>query len=114
MLESCSLGIGSPVLLTDKCTLSWLLVNVTLTKNQDKVHLSVNNTGEPIPKEQISNIFERFYRVDESRARKKDGYGLGLAIAKSIVDTHHGKITVKSSKDEGTTFTISFPLVKKR
>jgi len=88
-------------------------INVTLTRIQDKVNLSVNNTGEPIPKEQLPNIFERFYRVDESRARKKDGYGLGLAIAKSIADTHHGKIIVKSSKAEGTTFTITFPLVKK-
>ena len=77
------------------------------------MNLSINNTGEPIPKEQILHIFERFYRVDESRAREKDGYGLGLSIAKSIVETHHGKITVKSSESEGTTFTVSFPLVKK-
>ena len=88
-------------------------INVTLTKTQDKVNLSINNTGEPIPKEKIPHLFERFYRVDESRARKKDGYGLGLAIAKSIVETHHGKIIVKSSEAEGTTFTVAFPLVNK-
>lgn len=88
-------------------------INVNLTKTQDKVLLSViNNTGDPIPKEKIQHLFERFYRVDESRARKKDGYGLGLAIAKTIVDTHHGKIIVKSSEAEGTTFTLVFPLAK--
>lgn len=89
------------------------IIKISLTKNQDKTLLSVNNPGDPIPKEKIPHLFERFYRIDESRARKKDGYGLGLAIAKSIVDTHNGKITVKSSEGEGTTFTVAFPLVKK-
>ena len=88
-------------------------INVTLSQNQDKMNFSINNTGEPISQEQITHIFERFYRVDESRAREKDGYGLGLSIAKSIVETNHGKIAVKSSKSEGTTFTVSFPLAKK-
>ena len=88
-------------------------INITLSQNQDKMNFSINNTGEPISKEQITYIFERFYRVDESRAREKDGYGLGLSIAKSIVETNHGKIAVKSSKSEGTTFTVSFPLAKK-
>lgn len=88
-------------------------IKVTLTKNQDKVLLSVNNTGNPIPKEKIPHLFERFYRVDESRARKRDGYGLGLAIGKTIVDSHNGKIYVKSSEVEGTTFSAVFPLVRK-
>lgn len=87
-------------------------IKVTLTKNQDKAFLSVNNLGAPIPKEKIPYLFERFYRIDESRARKKDGYGLGLAIGKTIADSHNGKISVKSSQSEGTTFTIAFPLVK--
>ncbi|OOM75356.1 alkaline phosphatase synthesis sensor protein PhoR [Clostridium puniceum] len=87
-------------------------ININLTKTQDKLLLSVNNTGEPIPEEKILHLFDRFYRADESRARKKDGYGLGLAIAKTIVDTHHGKIIVKSSKAEGTTFSVAFHLAK--
>ena len=61
-----------------------------------------------------SDVFERFYRVDESRAREKDGYGLGLSIAKSIIETHHGKIAVKSSESKGTTFTVSFPLIRNK
>lgn len=89
-------------------------IKINLIKNQDKVYFSLNNTGECIPKEKISHLFERFYRVDESRVRKKDGYGLGLAIAKTIVDSHNGKITAKSSEAEGTTFTVSFPLSKTR
>lgn len=87
-------------------------INVNLTKTQDKVYFSVNNTGKTIPKEKISHLFERFYRVDESRARQKDGYGLGLSIAKTIVESHHGKIDAASSEFEGTTFTVSFPLSK--
>lgn len=89
-------------------------IRINLSKTQDKVLFTINNTGEPIPKEKISHLFERFYRVDESRARKKDGYGLGLAIAKTIVGSHNGKISVKSSESEGTTFTISFPLSKRK
>ena len=87
-------------------------ITVALAQNQDKVNLSINNTGKPLSKDQIIHVFERFFRIDESRAREKDGYGLGLAIAKSIVETHNGKITVKSSECEGTTFTVSFTLAK--
>lgn len=87
-------------------------IKVTLTKIQDKAVLSINNEGEPISKEKIPYIFGRFYRIDESRARKKDGYGLGLAIGKTIADSHNGKITVKSSKAEGTTFSVAFTLAK--
>lgn len=87
-------------------------INVTLEKTSDKVNLSVTNTGEPIPEEEIQHIFKRFYRVDKSRVREKGGYGLGLSIAKTIVDSHHGKINIKSSKYDGTTFTVSFPLQK--
>lgn len=88
-------------------------IKVSLIKNQDKALLSVNNPGDPIAKEKIPHLFERFYRTDESRARKKDGYGLGLAIGKTIVDSHNGKITVKSSESYGTTFTVAFSLTKK-
>ncbi len=84
-------------------------ITVALALKQDKIKLSVHNTGEPIPAEQLERIFERFYRVDKSRAREKGGYGLGLSIAKSIVASHHGKISVHSTAQEGTTFIVSFP-----
>lgn len=83
-------------------------VRFLLHADGDRVTLSVNNTGERIPPELIPHIFERFYRVDESRARDKGGYGLGLSIAKSIVDRHGGRITVKSDEETGNTFTCTF------
>lgn len=89
-------------------------VNVTLKRIQEKILLEVKNEikyeEDLIPKEDIEHIFERFYRVDKSRARKEGGYGLGLSIALTIVENHHGKIKVKSSMDEGTVFSISFPV----
>lgn len=81
-------------------------VTVTLSYTQEKAHLSVNNTGSYISEEEMKHLFERFYRVDESRARKAGGYGLGLAIAHSIVTNHHGHIVVKSNEMIGTTFEI--------
>lgn len=84
-------------------------VTVTLARQQDKLRLTVHNTGEPIPPEHLPHLFERFYRADPSRDRRQGGYGLGLAIAKSIVETHRGKISVASSAAGGTTFTVLLP-----
>ena len=85
-------------------------ITVTFDSKHEQAYLSVNNTGEPIPEEQLDRIFERFYRVDSSRVRQEGGYGLGLAIAKTIVDNHRGQIAVESTADKGTTFTIRLPL----
>ena len=71
--------------------------------------LSVHNTGDAIPPEKIDHVFERFYRVDESRVREKDGYGLGLSIAQNIVEKHSGEIIVAYSNENGTCFEVSFP-----
>ncbi|MBE7065696.1 MAG: sensor protein DltS [Ruminococcaceae bacterium] len=84
-------------------------VSVKLTSKQGKVKLFVRNTTDAaIPPEKIRHIFDRFYRVDSSRARKEGGYGLGLAIAKTIVDEHRAIICVKSSVEKGTMFTVTF------
>ena len=85
-------------------------VFVRLQKEGEAARLSVHNTGEPIPAESLPHLFERFYRVDKSRAQQCGGYGLGLAIAKSIADTHRGRLTVESSAERGTTFEARFPL----
>ena len=82
-------------------------VTIRLDKT-DRIHLSIHNCGGSITEEQKKHLFERFYRTDESRDRKAGGYGLGLAIAKSIVDHHQGKIIVKSSENKGTTFDYIF------
>ncbi|MEE1077349.1 MAG: HAMP domain-containing sensor histidine kinase [Acutalibacteraceae bacterium] len=80
-----------------------VLVNTESHKN--KCHITVSNTGEPIPDELKAKIFERFFRSDESRHREENRYGLGLAIAKQIIDNHNGTITV-SCEDGYTTFEI--------
>lgn len=84
-------------------------VTVHLDQVQDKVRLSVHNTGPAIPPEHLPHLFERFYRSDAARDRSQGGYGLGLSIAKSIAEGHGGRIYVSSSSEEGTTFTVVFP-----
>ena len=80
---------------------------VNLKKVKDKINLEVINKGLPIPKEDETKIFERFYRADKSRNRSSNRYGLGLSIAKEIVIRHNGIITASSS-DGYTTFKIIF------
>ena len=72
-------------------------VIVNLSKSNKQIILEVKNTGLPIKKEDEEKIFERFYKVDTSRNRNSNNYGLGLAIAKNIVERHNGKITAHSS-----------------
>ncbi|HWQ29425.1 MAG TPA: HAMP domain-containing sensor histidine kinase, partial [Negativicutes bacterium] len=76
--------------------------------------LSVSNTGEGISEEQIARVFDRFYRTDRSRSGKSGGYGLGLAIAKSIVEQHKGKISAKSTVNDSTTFVMEIPLINRK
>lgn len=86
------------------------VVTLTLEQVQSKARLTVNNTGALIPMDQLEQIFERFYRLDQSRARKTEGYGLGLSIAKTIVEAHGGKISAVSSAGAGTSFIVTLPL----
>ncbi|MEK4277006.1 sensor histidine kinase [Paenibacillus sp. FSL R7-0026] len=81
-------------------------VNVTLQKQNNDVVLAVSNTGEGIALEHLDRIFDRFYRTDSSRARKHGGHGLGLAIARSIVDQHKGEVYARSVVGEGATFYV--------
>ena len=83
-------------------------VFISLTHTRSNVVLSVINNGEPIPQEQIAQLFERFYRADEARNGEDKHYGLGLAIAKAIVDAHHGKIEV-SCYDGKVCFMVQVP-----
>lgn len=85
-------------------------ISVSLNIKHDKMIFSVNNSGEPIEAVHLPHLFERFYRAEESRARQKGGYGLGLSIAKTITEMHNGKISVTSTKENGTTFAVSIPL----
>ena len=83
-------------------------IDVELNKDKNKIKLKIKNTGEGIKKEDLDKIFERFYRLDTSRARDTGGYGLGLSIAKSIVESHNGKIYAESNIGKDTTFIIEF------
>ncbi len=85
-------------------------VTLTLSRLQEKLRLSVVNSGPPIPPEHLPHLFERFYRADSSRSREKGGYGLGLSIAQAIVQAHGGRITVTSSAQSGTCFTALLPI----
>ena len=82
-------------------------VKVTLKHQGDKKVFSVYNTGQGIKNEDKERIFERFYRSDESRNRATGGYGLGLAIAKSIIDKHKFKINVINQEGKDICFVIT-------
>ena len=82
-------------------------VNVILKMVGNDITLLVSNKGDTIPKEDEEKIFDRFYKIDKSRNRKKGTYGLGLAIAKNIVINHNGVISA-SSKDNIITFKVLF------
>ena len=88
-------------------------VTVSLHREKDMVTYSVNNHGTPIDHEDLEHVFERFYRSDKARTRTNSGsYGLGLAIAKGIVDAHHGDVQVESDLEHGTTFSASLSAVQ--
>ena len=80
-------------------------VSVNLTKKNKQIILEVKNKGLPIKKEDEEKIFERFYKVDTSRNRNSNNYGLGLAIAKNIVERHNGEISAHSESGY-TTFKV--------
>jgi signal transduction histidine kinase len=76
------------------------------------VEVSVSDTGEGIPAEDLPHVFERFYRVDKSRARATGGSGLGLTIAKRLIEAHGGTIVVQSKLGEGSRFSFTLPVVE--
>ena len=88
-------------------------VRLTLTKDHSIAEISVINMGEEIPAEHRERIFERFYRVDTARTGEDKHYGLGLAIAKAIVDAHHGHIEVRCYNGL-VEFRVSLPIPKEK
>jgi two-component system OmpR family sensor kinase len=71
--------------------------------------LSVQDNGPGIHEEHLPHLFDRFYRIDTSRTRKSGGAGLGLAITKSIVEIHGGRVQVESKPGEGARFSVFLP-----
>jgi len=87
-------------------------ITVAAAKQGDWVEISVSDTGEGIPAEDLPNIFERFYRVDRSRARATGSSGLGLTIARRLVEAHGGQITVQSELGKGSRFSFTLPIAE--
>lgn len=79
---------------------------------EEMLAVSVNNKGDVIPKEIQPRIWERFYRIDTETTRNRSGSGLGLAIVSRILNRHNGWAEVASNNEDGTTFTVVFPLYK--
>jgi len=88
------------------------IITVAAAKQGNWLEVSVSDTGEGIPAGDLSNIFERFYRVDRSRARATGGSGLGLTIARRLVEAHGGKITVQSELGKGSRFSFTLPIAE--
>jgi signal transduction histidine kinase len=86
-------------------------VRVTLSEENGLVKATVSDTGIGIRKEDLTKIFDRFYRVKSTETREIIGTGLGLSIVKSIVDAHLGSVSVGSEPGKGTTFTVYFPKI---
>lgn len=85
------------------------IITCRLLETHNHVIMSITDQGLGIPKDSISHIFDRFYRVDKARSRAQGGTGLGLAISKEVIQLHGGRIWVESREGEGSTFYISLP-----
>ena len=85
-------------------------LGLTIREGTNKAYVSVSNDGETIPPEELPLVFDRFHKLDKSRSKNRDGWGLGLYIVKTIVCAHGENISV-TSKDGKTEFTFTMPLV---
>jgi two-component system sensor histidine kinase ArlS len=87
-------------------------VAISIKEEERFVTVAVKDYGIGIPRDQLEKVFLRFYRVDKARSREKGGVGLGLAIAKEIIDKYNGQITIDSEVGKGTTVALSIPKEK--
>ena len=96
---------------SDQQLLSKQMIN---TQEYKEWLIHVKNTGPSISEEDQARIFDRFYREDQSRAKETGGYGLGLAIAKQVIEQHHGQISVSNYLPQGVDFKVQLPLKPKK
>jgi len=87
-----------------------LVVKLFARVDQNQLVITVQDFGMGIPEEHFGRLFERFYRVDKARTRKRGGTGLGLAIVKHIAHIHHGTVSVQSEVGKGSSFSMIIPL----
>jgi two-component system phosphate regulon sensor histidine kinase PhoR len=84
-------------------------IRVETARHGSSFALSVSDQGPGIPEDDLSRVFERFYRVDKSRARDPGGTGLGLAIVKHLVELHHGTVAAENRTEGGTRVVVTLP-----
>ena len=89
-------------------------IKIETTEKNEKVFVSVKDTGIGIPKDSLNKIWDRFYKTDLSRGKDKKGTGLGLAIVKEIINAHGENINVISTEGVGTEFIFTLPMTKER
>ena len=89
-------------------------ISLKVFAEKDCVCFAVSDNGIGVAHRHIRKIFDSFYQVDNSLARKTEGCGLGLSIVKFIVDAHKGKISVDSKPGKGSTFTVRIPIYSKQ
>ena len=92
-----------------KHTASGGRISVTVQPGGPRHVVTVDDTGEGIPAEDLPHVFERFYRGDRSRSRDTGGFGLGLSICRQIADDHGGDISIESHVGQGTKVTVTLP-----
>ena len=85
-------------------------INIILSSQKDSCIIEIIDNGKGIKKENIKNIFNRFFREESSRSRDYGGLGLGLPIVKKILNLHNGDITIHSEIDKGTSVKIFLPI----
>ena len=86
-------------------------LKVSTSATEASIFVNINNSGEPIPREDLPYLFDRFYKIDKSHSRAKEGTGIGLSIVKNILKEHGQKIWVTSNAQDGTTFTFTLKKV---
>lgn len=87
-------------------------IHLSLSRTLNQVEVGIQDFGEGISQTDMGKVFNRFYRVDKARSRKKGGNGLGLSIAKRLVEGYHGSITLESSVGYGSLFKITLPVIE--
>jgi two-component system OmpR family sensor kinase len=86
-------------------------IHVAIQVERDEIRLSVADDGPGLTDDEVTRVFDRFYRVDASRARSSGGTGLGLSIVASIIEAHGGRVQLESAVGRGTTVTLMLPRV---
>jgi len=89
-----------------------LSITISMYQQDNGIYLAIQDNGHGIAPEKLSHIFDRFYRIDVERKKNYMCTGLGLAIAKELIEAHGGEITVSSKEQEGTCFTIMLPILQ--